>query len=97
MQQIETTTESLLRAPAPEIHANSNDSPSDIATIRAVLPFAEPFFCRANEDVLSHGSESRCFYYVERGTVEVSYSEQGTKILVSLIGAGNFFGEIGFF
>ncbi|MGB8426547.1 MAG: cyclic nucleotide-binding domain-containing protein [Desulfobacterales bacterium] len=73
------------------------DRPSDIATIQAVLPFAEPFFCRTNENVLSHGSASRCFYYVERGTVEVSYSEQGAKILVSLIGAGNFFGEIGFF
>ena len=97
MQQFENTTESLLRSPDTETETDSLDRPLDVATIRAVLPFAEPFFCRANENVLRHGSESRCFFYVERGTVEVSYSEQGTKILVSLIGAGNFFGEIGFF
>jgi len=97
VQKIENTTESLLRAPNTATKTDSFDEHMDVATIRAVLPFAEPYFCRANENVLSHGSESRCFYYVERGTVEVSYSEQGTKILVSLIGAGNFFGEIGFF
>ncbi|MGA9236814.1 MAG: cyclic nucleotide-binding domain-containing protein, partial [Desulfobacterales bacterium] len=97
MQQIENTSGSLLRAPDADTKPDSLDEHLDVATIRAVLPFAEPYFCRANENVLSHGSESRCFYYVERGKVEVSYSEQGTKILVSLIGAGNFFGEIGFF
>jgi CRP-like cAMP-binding protein/SAM-dependent methyltransferase len=97
VHQIENSTESPLSAPDAGTETDPLDRPFDIATIRAVLPFAEPFFCRANEDVLSHGSESRCFYYVERGTVEVSYSEKGTKILVSLIGAGNFFGEIGFF
>jgi SAM-dependent methyltransferase len=47
--------------------------------------------------VLIQGSESKYLYYVRRGAIEASYTVRGTKIVVALIGAGNFFGEIGFF
>ena len=84
-----------------EYHVTSDDGfhkvSSDAAIIKAVIKFADPFICRANKDILVQESESRYFYYVEKGSVEVSYTEQKTKIVVALIGAGSFFGEVGFF
>jgi CRP-like cAMP-binding protein/SAM-dependent methyltransferase len=41
--------------------------------------------------------ESNSVYYVQTGAVEVFHTIRNTKIVVALIGAGNFFGEIGFF
>ena len=84
-----------------EYHVTSDDGfhkvSSDAAIIKAVIKFADPFICRANKDILVQESESRYFYYVEKGSVEASYTEQKTKIVVALIGAGSFFGEVGFF
>jgi extracellular factor (EF) 3-hydroxypalmitic acid methyl ester biosynthesis protein len=84
-----------------EFHVTSDDGfhrvSSDEAITRAVIKFADPFVCRANKDILVQDSEPRYFYYVEKGGVEVSYTEQKTKIVVALIGAGSFFGEVGFF
>ncbi len=44
-------------------------------------------------DIRSHDSS---LYYVLEGKVEVSYEEQGTRIIVAIIGKGEFFGEVGF-
>jgi len=44
-------------------------------------------------DIRSHDSS---LYYVLEGKVEVSYEEQGTRIIVAIIGQGEFFGEVGF-
>lgn len=50
------------------------------------------------EVILSPMEDTQSFYYVIHGTVEVSYTGQNdTRITVALIGAGEFFGEIGFF
>jgi SAM-dependent methyltransferase len=62
-----------------------------------ILPFANPFSCNPNEAILLHGDDAHSFYYIAKGTVEVSYIAKDTKITVALIGAGSFFGEIGFF
>jgi len=68
---------------------------SDI--IRIVLPFAETVACEKGQELIDTGEQAHCFYYVERGTFEVSYTAQKTPIVVALIGVGNIFGEIGFF
>jgi hypothetical protein len=47
--------------------------------------------------VVIPGSKASSVYYVEKGSMEVSYSARETTIVVALIGADNFFGEIGFF
>ena len=48
--------------------------------------------------IVSPANDPHIFYYVRQGTVEVSYSNQDdTRITVALIGAGDFFGEIGYF
>ncbi len=66
--------------------------------IAEVLSFAPKKHFAPGDPVLSPETKSEVFYYVETGTVEVSYTgARQTKITVALIGAGEFFGEIGFF
>lgn len=65
--------------------------------INAVLPYAQYKAHGRGADLISMGESSDCFYYVERGKLEVSYTAQQTDIVVALIGPGVFFGEIGFF
>lgn len=65
--------------------------------IEAVLPFSQAAHYRKNDVVMMKGEQSRCLYYVQQGTVEVSHTLHETRIAVALIGAGDFFGEIGFF
>lgn len=65
--------------------------------IQAVLPYADAHVRGRGTDLVSMGEPSDCFYYVEEGTLEVSYTTGKTPIVVALIGAGSFFGEIGFF
>ncbi|MBI5556810.1 MAG: cyclic nucleotide-binding domain-containing protein [Deltaproteobacteria bacterium] len=61
----------------------------------AILAYAEIIGCPAGEEI--ELQDSRAFYYVQKGIIEVSYTAGETKITVALIGCGNFFGEIGFF
>ncbi len=49
------------------------------------------------EKVIIHGDDAASLYYVEEGVVEVSYTSHSTRVIVALIGPGEFFGEIGFF
>jgi extracellular factor (EF) 3-hydroxypalmitic acid methyl ester biosynthesis protein len=65
--------------------------------INEVLRFSKPTQFASGEDVILEGSASRCLYYVEKGSIEVSYRVGDTPIIVALIGPSNFFGEIGFF
>lgn len=69
----------------------------DRRIIEAVLPFSKAVRYRRNDTVMMKGDQSLYLYYVEEGAVEVSYTLRGTRIVVALIGAGDFFGEIGFF
>lgn len=62
-----------------------------------ILPFSRTLRYAAGEEVIVKGAEAHYLYYVEKGTVEVSHTTESTRIIVALIGAGEFFGEIGFF
>lgn len=62
-----------------------------------VLPFSRAVRYRKNDQVVVEGEYSRSLYYVQEGAVEVSYTLGKAKIVVALIGPGEFFGEIGFF
>ena len=73
---------------------NDNAKP---AFIESVLVFSEKVDCEKDTRLINTGEPAQCFYYVEKGTFEVSYEAQKTDIVVALIGTGNFFGEIGFF
>lgn len=65
--------------------------------IEAVLPFAENLTCQRGQALIDTGEKADCFYYVEQGSFEVSYTSRKTPIVVALIGPGSIFGEIGFF
>ncbi|OKY74178.1 MAG: hypothetical protein BM485_15360 [Desulfobulbaceae bacterium DB1] len=60
-----------------------------------LVAYTETISCPAGEAI--ELQDSRAFYYVLKGVIEVSYTAQDTKITVALLGGGNFFGEIGFF
>lgn len=62
-----------------------------------VLPYARSMHCQKGMEVIMGGMESASFYYLKKGAVEVSYPSGQTRIVVALIGAGQFFGESGFF
>ena len=66
--------------------------------LEQILPFATSNSFSPGETIMSPDNDPRAFYYVIRGSVEVSYTGQHeTRITVALIGEREFFGEIGFF
>jgi CRP-like cAMP-binding protein/SAM-dependent methyltransferase len=66
--------------------------------LERVLRLAPVHSFKAGEPILAPGAATDAFYYLVTGTVEVSYTDPyATRITVALIGAGEFFGEIGFF
>jgi extracellular factor (EF) 3-hydroxypalmitic acid methyl ester biosynthesis protein len=66
--------------------------------LEQVIPFSNLCSFSEGEKILSPSEDPQAFYYVLKGTVEVSYMDQNdTRITVALIGEGEFFGEIGFF
>ena len=71
--------------------------PEDENMMRAVLPFTETLYCDQGERLIDTGEQAECFYFVEQGTFEVSYTSRKTPIVVAIIGPGSIFGEIGFF
>ncbi len=71
---------------------------SDQEPVFLALSFAKMSVFAGGESVLSPETGSHVFYYVRKGTVEVSYlGARQTKITVALIGEGELFGEVGFF
>ena len=71
---------------------------SPVALLETALAFATVRTFHAGEPILDPGAATNAFYYLMNGAVEVSYTDPSdTRITVALIGAGEFFGEIGFF
>jgi len=66
--------------------------------LEKILPYAGSHTFAAGETIMSPDNDPQAFYYVNKGSVEVSYTGQNaTRITVALIGEREFFGEIGFF
>jgi extracellular factor (EF) 3-hydroxypalmitic acid methyl ester biosynthesis protein len=75
---------------------------SEIFTHEMLLERTIPYSSRCSfnpgEMIMSPSKDPNAFYFVNKGSVEVSYIAQNeTRITVALIGEGEFFGEIGFF
>lgn len=64
--------------------------------IASLTSLAEIMTVRQGEE-LQLAEAGSCLYFVLRGKVEVSYLADDTRIIVAVIGGGNFLGEIGFF
>lgn len=66
--------------------------------LESILAYAAIRSFVSGEPILAPGGSTDAFYYLVSGSVEVSYFDRhDTRITVALIGAGEFFGEIGFF
>ncbi len=66
--------------------------------IPLALSYAKDCCFKKGDSVLTPEEKTDVFYYIRKGTVEVSYiGARETRITVALIGTGEFFGEIGFF
>jgi hypothetical protein len=74
-----------------------NDISNAPSIINQILPFAKSFRLRKHDEKIMIGVESSSIYYVKTGSIEVFYTLQKTKIVVALVGKGNFFGETGYF
>ena len=75
---------------------NSHEKDEGRQLISLLTSLAEIMTVRQGEE-LQLAEAGRSLYFVLRGRVEVSYVAEDTKIIVAMIGGGNFFGEIGFF
>lgn len=65
--------------------------------LQSILPYTKVMNCPKGMEVIIGGMEADGFYFLKNGTIEVSYQSHDTKIVVALIGPGQFFGESGFF
>ncbi len=79
------------------VHCTDDSAPL-ASLLESVLTCATVRTFNAGAPILAPGSATDAFYYLVSGAVEVSYTDRfDTRITVALIGAGEFFGEIGFF
>ena len=81
----------------PRSNLEPASSQSEELIIQSFLPISQSEHYARGQEIVNPGSDSNHIYYVEKGAVEVSTSVNDTKIAVAFIGAGSFFGEIGFF
>ncbi len=76
-------------------------SPFTMISKEGIMAAVEPYLrfqrCSSRQDIDLSGHQGNCLYYVCQGGVEVSYESGQTRIVLALIGKGEFFGEIGFF
>lgn len=71
--------------------------PSREELLTTAIRYASPVSHKQGSPVNTRQNTVQNFYYVEKGCIEVSYLENETRIIVAMIGAGNFLGEASFF
>ena len=79
-----------------------NDSPlgrlgGDPLLWQAMVEWSRPLSYSQYEVIMTEGTQAFNLYYVESGTVEVTYGAREKAIIVAFIKTGELFGEIGFF
>jgi CRP-like cAMP-binding protein len=65
--------------------------------IREIMPYSKGLNLKKGQELKIRDDSSRSLYYIESGAMDVSYTMDGTKVVVAILGANEFFGEIGFF
>jgi CRP-like cAMP-binding protein/SAM-dependent methyltransferase len=65
--------------------------------IEQILPISLVVQYQKDEEVPIKETDSHRIYYVQQGAVEVYHTFKETKIVVAMIGEGDFFGEIAYF
>ena len=64
---------------------------------QALIEWSRPLRYSQYEVIITEGTQAFNLYYVESGTVEVTYGGAEKAIIVAFIETGELFGEIGFF
>ena len=64
---------------------------------QAMVEWSRPLSYSRYEVIMTEGTQAFNLYYVESGTVEVTYGAREKAIIVAFIKTGELFGEIGFF
>jgi extracellular factor (EF) 3-hydroxypalmitic acid methyl ester biosynthesis protein len=70
---------------------------SDPLIWKALLEWSQPLPYSQYDVIMTEGTQAFNLYYVESGTVEVTYGGVEKAIIVAFIKTGELFGEIGFF
>lgn len=65
--------------------------------VKKVTPYSKGLSLKKGQTLKIKEEASPSLYYIEEGAMDVSYTMDGTKIVVALLGPDEFFGEIGFF
>ncbi|MCU0587711.1 MAG: cyclic nucleotide-binding domain-containing protein [Syntrophobacteraceae bacterium] len=87
-----------LRAyPAPAQTVGHQGPALGSQVIEQILPLSPVVQYQKDEEVPIKETDSRRIYYVQKGAVEVYHTFKETKIVVAMIGEGDFFGEIAYF
>jgi extracellular factor (EF) 3-hydroxypalmitic acid methyl ester biosynthesis protein len=86
----------------PDVETTMKDSPPrrwgcDLGIWEKLIGCSRPLAYAPYEVIMTEGSQAFNVYYVESGTVEVTYGAREKAIIVAFIKTGELFGEIGFF
>jgi len=65
--------------------------------IKEIMPYSKSLNLKRGEALKLREESSRSLYYVDSGAIDISYTLDGTKVIVAVLGKNEFFGEIGFF
>ncbi len=65
--------------------------------IKEIMPYSKSLNLKKGEELKLRKESSRSLYYIDSGAIDISYTLDGTKVIVAVLGMNDFFGEIGFF
>ncbi len=65
--------------------------------IKEIMPYSKSLNLKRGEELKFRKESSRSLYYIDSGAIDISYTLDGTKVIVAVLGRDDFFGEIGFF
>lgn len=65
--------------------------------IKEIMPYSTSLSLGKGEALKIRDESSHSLYYIDSGKMDISYSLNGTKVIVAVLGEKEFFGEIGFF
>jgi len=89
--------EKIMFNSTPPAKTESQKEMKNRELLERIKPYSTVNEYFTGEKVMVSGDDGSALYYVDEGVVEVSSTNHGTRVIVALIGEGEFFGEIGFF
>lgn len=76
---------------------SSFSQPQKKMIIKEILPYSNLITLEKGEALKIRDESSHDLYYIDSGKMDISYTLDGTKVIVAVLGEQEFFGEIGFF